>query len=86
MTSSRSNLTARRTKALNYPGLAARLAGGGKYFLHGWGKVGPRGCRKTWQCAEQELTRAAVEDYQRRADGAGPTAVPGAPVPADARG
>ena len=59
-TTSRSNLAARRTKALGCPGLAVWLAGGGRFVLHGWGKVGARGQRKTWQCAEQELTKAAV--------------------------
>ncbi len=69
-TTSRSNLAARRTKALNCPGLAAWLAAGGRFILHAWGKVGPRGQRKPWKCAEEELTRAAVEEHQRREAGA----------------
>jgi hypothetical protein len=65
-TTSRSNLAARRAKALGSPGLEAWLAGGGKFFLHGWGKAGPRCRRKTWQCSEQELTLEEVEKHQGR--------------------
>ena len=60
-TTSRSNLAARRAKALACPGLAAWLQAGAKFILHGWGKLGGRGRRKSWQCAEQELTLADVE-------------------------
>ncbi len=74
-TTTRSNLAARRSKALGCPGLAAWLAGGGKFVLHGWGKVGAHGRRKTWACREEELTLAAVEEHQRRTDGAEPPGV-----------
>jgi hypothetical protein len=57
---SRSNIAARRAKALGCPGLGAWLQAGGRFVLHGWAKVGARGQRKTWQCAEQELTLADV--------------------------
>jgi hypothetical protein len=63
-TTSRSNLAARRTKALGCPGLVAWLQAGGRFVLHAWGKVGPRGARKTWQCVEQELTVADIEREQ----------------------
>jgi hypothetical protein len=59
-TTSRSNLAARRTKALGCPGLVAWLQAGGRFVLHGWGKVGARGFRKTWQVSEQWLTLADV--------------------------
>jgi hypothetical protein len=64
-TTSRSNLAARRTKALGSPGLAAWLDGGGKFVLHGWAKAGPRGQRKKWQCSEQELTLTTLEEHRR---------------------
>lgn len=28
----------------------------GKIFVHGWGKKGPRGQKKTWQLVEREIT------------------------------
>jgi hypothetical protein len=70
-TTSRNNLAARRRKALGCPGLAAWLGGGGRFILHGWAKVGARGQRKTWSCAEQELTFADISP-------AAPSAAPAA--------
>jgi hypothetical protein len=64
-TTSRSNLSSRRLKSMNCPGLLAFLQAGGRFRLHGWGKVGAKGQRKTWQCAEQELTITDVEAFQK---------------------
>ena len=69
-TTSRSNLASRRTKSLGCPGLVAFLQGGGRFVLHGWGKVGAAGKRKTWQCAEQELRIEDVEAHQQIVAGA----------------
>ena len=68
---SRSNLAARRTKSLGCAGLLAFLQAGGKFRLHGWGKVGAKGQRKTWQVREEELTLADVETHQREQEAAG---------------
>lgn len=36
--------------------LRAWLCGNRRFEVHGWGKVGPRGQRKTWQCRVVEIT------------------------------
>jgi hypothetical protein len=55
---SRSNLAARRKKALAAPGLRPWLGSGARFFLVAWAKAGPRGKRKVWQPVVQELTLA----------------------------
>ena len=42
------NQAARKAKALSLPGLQAWLGAGGRFEVHGWGKHGLLGKRKTW--------------------------------------
>lgn len=52
-----SNLSARRDKITKEHALTFAIlkSAGWRIFIHGWGKKGPRGKRKTWQCREEEL-------------------------------
>jgi hypothetical protein len=59
-TTSGSNLSARRTKALAEPRLRTWLEAGGKFVLHGWSKKGPAGKRKLWACRAEEITLAGL--------------------------
>jgi hypothetical protein len=48
----------RLAKALAQPGLRAWLACGGRFEVHGWAKVGPRGQRKLWDVTRRAVTLA----------------------------
>lgn len=61
-TTSGSNLAARRTKSLAEPRLRTWLESGGRFELHGWRKIGPRGKRKTWQVVREEVTTKDIID------------------------
>jgi len=50
-----SNFSKRRTKILALAESQEWKAAGGLVLLHGWGKQGPRGKRKTWQLREEML-------------------------------
>jgi hypothetical protein len=58
---STANLNAREKKARGIPELRTWLESGGRFWLHGWSKKGPRGKRKTWQLSVREIT---IEDLQ----------------------
>ncbi len=54
-TTDASSFSKRRLKTLALPELYGWKAAGGLVFLHGWGKQGPRGKRKTWTLKEEVL-------------------------------
>jgi hypothetical protein len=60
-TTSGSNLSARLAKARAEPRLAAWLAAGGKFVVHGWAKRGKRGERKLWQVRTETITAGDME-------------------------
>lgn len=49
------NFSARKTKVLLESRAALWRECGGLIFVHGWGKRGPRGKRKTWVLREEKL-------------------------------
>jgi hypothetical protein len=53
------------------PAARAWLACGNRIVIHSWTKRGARGKRKTWQCAEQEITLADFENIKPAAPIAG---------------
>jgi hypothetical protein len=62
---SASNHSSRRAKALAAPGLRAWLESGARFSIHSWGKCGPRGQRKRWECREQELMLTDIAAGER---------------------
>lgn len=60
-TTSGSNLSARLAKARAEPRLAAWLAAGGKFVVHGWAKRGKRGERKVWMVRTETITAGDLE-------------------------
>lgn len=56
-TTTRGNQAARRVKILASDHLSLLLDSGLHVVVHGWGLVGRRGERKTWQVTEWEITR-----------------------------
>lgn len=58
-----SNMQARVSKILKLRQMEAKrwLCAGGKIWVHGWGKRGARGKRKTWQLFRHEITLGSFE-------------------------
>jgi len=54
-TTSASNLSARRKKALDLDAIKIFLEAGNTFLLHGWRKGGPRGKVKKWICREEQI-------------------------------
>ena len=50
-----SHLSNREKKARDLPECWKWIDAGGRVFLHGWAKKGPRGKRKVWTCTEREI-------------------------------
>lgn len=56
-----SNRAARVAKIKDEPRARTFLEAGGRIFVHGWSKKGPRGKRKVWQVLKTEILK---EDFQ----------------------
>lgn len=56
------HLSHRQNKAIAIPELAAWLAAGGRFLLHGWDKRGEK--RKLWTLAEREITLENLKELQ----------------------
>ena len=50
-----SNLSARREKLRHNANAQEWVCSGGKLWLHGWRKIGPRGKAKHWDCIEEPM-------------------------------
>ena len=50
-----SHLANRERKARDLTECWRWIRAGGRVFLHGWAKKGPRGKRKVWTCTEREI-------------------------------
>jgi len=55
-TTTQANAAARLAKIIAEPRAKTWLLVGGRIFLHGWRKIGPRGKRKLWDLKEREVT------------------------------
>jgi hypothetical protein len=55
---STANLNAREEKIRGIPEAVMWAESGGRIFLQGWSKKGPRGKRKVWTLTEREITRS----------------------------
>lgn len=53
------------------PQMACWLQRGNRLVIHGWGKRGPRGKRKTWTLTEREITLYDLPDPYLTSDYAG---------------
>lgn len=61
-----SNVSARIKKIKVEPKAALWLASGGLICVHGWRKVGGLGKRKTWQCREEFIDSADMQDQEEQ--------------------
>jgi len=61
-TTSRSNQSERIKKIHEIPEAEGWLRSGGRIFVHGWAKRGPRGGRKVW---EVQVTELGTEDEKK---------------------
>lgn len=55
-----SNVAARLAKARVTNELGTWLAAGNRLVIHGWGKKGARGARKTWTLREVQVTNPVI--------------------------
>lgn len=55
-----SNLAAHLTKAMAIKELRTWLLAGGRFILHGWAKMGPRGEKKEWKLTERNIGLADI--------------------------
>jgi hypothetical protein len=53
---STANMSARENKIRSIPESALWLESGGRIYIQGWSKKGPRGQRKVWTLTEKEIT------------------------------
>jgi len=59
------HLADRKAKSLANDKLPVWLAGGNRFELHGWRKVGPRGKRKLWEVLIDEVQPQAIQPVQK---------------------
>lgn len=64
-TTSVNNVASRIHKIVKSDHICTVLSAGIKVTVHGWGKTGPRGQRKMWECREESVDAATAQDPGR---------------------